>query len=154
MRALRLPLDTASAHDVVMSGPFDPNSLTMTELVGDAVASVSPDATLHEVADVLCDGGFGAVVVGDGSTPDGLVSERDLVRALSERYDPATTTAAQLAATDLRWVAPGATVAEVASEMMNSWVRHLLVGTDGTLIGIVSARDIIGAYAAADDQLG
>ncbi len=137
-----------------MNGPFDPSALTMTQLVGDAVASVAPDATLSEVADVLCDGGFGAVVLGDGARPSGLVSERDLVRALAERKDPARTTAAEIAATDLRWVAPEATVAEVAAEMMNSWVRHLLVGSDGLLTGIVSARDIIGAYAAADEQLG
>lgn len=137
-----------------MSGPFDPSALTMNELVGDAVASVEPGATLHEVADVLCDGGYGAVVVGDGERPDGLLSERDLVRALSERRDPSTTTAAELATTELRWVSPDATLGEVAGEMMNSWVRHLLVGEGGRLVGIVSARDVIGAYAAADDQLG
>jgi CBS domain-containing protein len=38
----------------------------------------------------------------------------------------------------------------VATEMMEHWARHALVEEDGRLVGIVSARDLLGAYAAAD----
>jgi CBS domain-containing protein len=39
---------------------------------------------------------------------------------------------------------------EVATQMMERYVRHVLVEEDGRLIGIVSARDLLGAYALSD----
>ena len=47
------------------------------------------------------------------------------------------------------WCDESATVGEVATEMMEQYVRHVLVERDGDLIGIVSARDLLGAFAAA-----
>jgi CBS domain-containing protein len=41
-------------------------------------------------------------------------------------------------------------VAEVAEEMMEHYVRHVLVEDAGRVVGIVSARDLLGAYAAAE----
>ena len=36
--------------------------------------------------------------------------------------------------------------------MMNNWVRHVLVGSGGSMVGIVSARDLIGVYASSVDE--
>lgn len=135
-----------------MADVFDPSSLQIGALVGDPVARIRPDATLLEVADVLHEAEVGALVLGDGDRPEGVVSERDLVRALAERRDPATTTAAEVARGELLWVEPEASVAEVANEMMNNWVRHVLVGADRKLVGIVSVRDLVGAYASAEED--
>jgi CBS domain-containing protein len=41
-------------------------------------------------------------------------------------------------------------MAEVAEEMMDCYVRHVLVEDGGRLVGIVSARDLLGAYVSAD----
>jgi CBS domain-containing protein len=92
----------------------------------------------------------GALVVSDGDGAAGIVSERDIVGALAKRRDPATTRARDVASTTLVWCDAEATVAEVAEEMMECYVRHVLVEDDGRLVGIVSARDLLGAYASAD----
>jgi CBS domain-containing protein len=39
-----------------------------------------------------------------------------------------------------------ATVAEIAELMMERYIRHVLVEDDGVLVGVVSARDLLGAY--------
>lgn len=119
-------------------------------LIGDPVATVAPEATLLEVADALASAGVGALVVGDGEKADAIVSERDLVSALAERRDPGTTRARDVAHSTLVWCDAEATVAEVAAKMMDSYVRHVLVEEDGRLVGVVSARDLLGVYAAAD----
>ena len=120
-------------------------------LVTDTVASISPQATLLDAADLLAARDVGVLVVGDGGRPpEAVVSERDLVRALAARRDPATTPVRAVAHTDLIWCDVEATLAEVANEMMDRYVRHVLVEEDGRLVGIVSARDLLGAYAAAD----
>lgn len=114
------------------------------------VVRVAPDATLHEVADALVDAGVGALVVGEGDRAEAIVSERDLVIALAGRRDPATTTAADIANDTLVWCDAEAPIAEVAELMMTRYVRHVLVERDGRLVGIVSARDLLGAFAGGE----
>jgi CBS domain-containing protein len=136
-----------------MSGPIGPNDLPVSALVGDAVRRIAATATLTEVAATLTEAEIGVVVVGDGAVPTGVVSERDIVRAVAEGRDLDATTASDVAHTELRWVQPDTTVGEVAVEMMDNWVRHVLVGEAGSMVGIVSMRDLIGVYAASDEQL-
>jgi CBS domain-containing protein len=133
-----------------MTGPTLPSSLPISALIGDRVARVGPRATLHEVADAMAAAGVGALVVGDLDQPSGIVTERDLAGALAARLDPATTRAGDIAHTSLVWCDAEATVAEVATEMMTAYVRHVLVEEDGRLVGVVSARDLLGAYASDD----
>ena len=64
--------------------------------------------------------------------------------------DPATTRASDVAHRTLVWCDAEATVTEVATEMMECYIRHVLVEEDGRLVGIVSARDLLGAYASGD----
>jgi CBS domain-containing protein len=86
----------------------------------------------------------------DGDGVRGVVSERDMVHAIAAGYDPATTAVAEIAQTDLVWCDASATVAEVAQEMMDRYIRHVLVEEEGRLVAIVSARDLLGAYASAE----
>lgn len=128
------------------------SDLQISVLAAENVARVSPNATLLEVADALTASETGALVVGDGTSVEAVISERDLARALAARRDPATTLAIDVANRSLVWCDATATVSEVANEMMDRYVRHVLVEEEGQLIGIVSARDILGAYAAAADD--
>jgi len=131
--------------DVSNSGP-----LTVSVLTGAPVARVAADATLHEVAFLMAASDVGALVLGDGDEPVGIVTERDLVAALDERRDPARTTAGEIASTRLVWCDGDATMPEVAEVMLERYVRHVLVEDEGRLAGIVSARDLLGAYVASD----
>jgi signal-transduction protein with cAMP-binding, CBS, and nucleotidyltransferase domain len=82
----------------------------------------------------------------------GILSERDLARAVAERRNVATTKARDIAHSTIVWCDMTATVAEVAAEMMDRYVRHVLVEEEGNLAGIVSARDLLGVYATADAE--
>ena len=135
-----------------MTDTANAGSTQVSVLVGSPIARVAPDATLHEVADALVAAGVGALVVSNRASDGaaGIVSERDIVGALAERRDPATTRASDVAHRTLVWCDAEATVTEVATEMMECYVRHVLVEEDGRLVGIVSARDLLGAYASGD----
>ena len=127
-------------------------SMPVGALIGGPVTRVDPDMPVTEVAQALTTGGIGAVVVGDGDTVSGIVSERDVTHAVAAGLDLAATSAIDIAHTSLLWCDLTATVAEVASEMMDQWVRHILVEEDGQLVGIVSARDLLGVYATAEEE--
>ena len=129
-------------------------SLPITAIAGDAVIHVDPGTTLVEVARLLTDRAIGAVLVGpDPDHADGILTERDLVRAMAEAADPAAAIAQEVASTDLVWCDAEATVAEVAELMMERYVRHVLVEDGGALAGIVSARDLLGVYVSGDFEL-
>ena len=95
-----------------------PTIFPFAALIGDEVARVPGHASLVDVAAALTEREIGIVAVGDGDLPDGVVSERDIVRAVARGRDLTATTAMDVAHTELRWVEPDATVGEVATEMM------------------------------------
>ncbi|HEX4982121.1 MAG TPA: CBS domain-containing protein [Ilumatobacteraceae bacterium] len=136
-----------------MSDMGDPGALRIDVLIGDTVVCVVPTATLREVANVLIDDGISAVVVGSQERPVGIVSEHDIVRAVADGAD-SSTTAADIAHTQLFWSEASSSVAEVATQMMDQYVRHILVEDEGRLAGIVSARDLLGVYAISEGLPG
>ncbi len=137
-----------------------PGSLPVSAVVADDVVHLAPDVTVAAVADALVSGDVGLVVLtkegrgaGQDATKDdvvGVVSERDLARAVAQRLPVESAPALDIAGTHLVWCSASATVAEVAVEMFEHYVRHALVEDDGRFVGIVSARDLLGVYAAAD----
>lgn len=133
-----------------MSDPGSAGLMPVSAFIAGPVARISPTATLSEVAVALTSADIGALVVGDGQDVAGIISERDLVRALAADLVPSMTRAIDVATTELAWCDLTATVSEAANEMLEHYVRHLLVEEDGDLVGLVSARDLLGAYASAD----
>jgi CBS domain-containing protein len=130
-------------------------SIPISTVTGDPVARVAAEATVADVANAMVAENVGAIVVGDDKLPTALVSERDIVRVVAAGKDPATVRAVDVASTKLVWCDAEATVDEVANRMMERYIRHVLVERDGTLAGIVSARDLLGVYSAdADLDLG
>lgn len=122
----------------------------MSALTADVVRSVPPDVNLFAVARTLTEADVGVLVVKDQDQTVGVVSERDVVRALGTGKDPMLTCAIDIAQQSIVWCDDTASVAEVAEEMMERYVRHVLVESDGDLTGVISARDLLGVYASAD----
>ena len=137
-------------HGRGMTDVSEIGSFPITALAADEVAHIEPDATLEELAAALRDADVSLLAVTDGDELVGVASERDVAHAIADGRAPRSTTARDVASSSIVWVDATATVAEVANLMMEQYVRHVLVEDDGTLVGVVSARDLLGAYAAAD----
>jgi CBS domain-containing protein len=136
-----------SAADPVFSG----GRASVRIYMADVVAHIDPDATMQQVVDELDADEVGLLLVGTAEKVVGVVSERDLVRMLAAHRDLVATKAVDVATTTPVWCDVDATVHEVAELMMEHYVRHVLVREDGRLVGIVSARDLLGAYTAAPE---
>jgi CBS domain-containing protein len=116
--------------------------------VSDELICIDPDATLHQVAKRLAATGVGALVVMDGDRVAGIVSERDVVHAEASGKDLESTTAAELGTRRVVTCSPDTTIHAAAELMMEHYVRHLLVEDRSGLLGMISARDLLGAYAS------
>lgn len=111
----------------------------------DKLVRVAADATVNSIAETIDDNDVGAVVVGL-DTIVGIVSERDLVRAVAAHQNLSVLRASDVASTELVYCDARASIDAAAELMLARYVRHLLVENDGVVIGIVSARDLLGAF--------
>jgi CBS domain-containing protein len=136
--------------DTITSFPSAGGAAPVSMFASDAVIALPPGTTVQAVADELDGDQIGLVVLGSLGDVEAVVSERDVVRAVAEGLDPLDTPAEAVASTKLVWCDESATVGEVAELMMAEYVRHVLLEADGQLVGIVSARDLLGAYAMAE----
>jgi CBS domain-containing protein len=112
---------------------------------GAGVATVTSAATVGEVVAELARHRVGALVVSpDGRRIEGIVSERDIVRHLSEvRGDLLGEPVSAIMSTEVRTCAPGDDVESLMQLMTDRRIRHVPVVTDGVLVGIVSIGDVV-----------
>jgi CBS domain-containing protein len=112
---------------------------------GGQVTTVPPDTTVRRLVAVLDEQRIGAVVVSrDGTSVDGIVSERDVVRALARRGAAALSEPVTAIYTaDVHTVRPETELEEVARMMTERRIRHAPVTVDGALRGIVSIGDVV-----------
>ncbi len=112
---------------------------------GDGVATIDPGADVRSLLALLAEHNIGAVVVStDGETIEGIVSERDVVRRLSE-HDAALLgePVSSIMTTTVRTCEPGDLVDDLRGTMTEHRIRHLPVVRDGRLVGIVSIGDVV-----------
>jgi CBS domain-containing protein len=134
-----------------MADTTNAGDMPISTLMADTVVRVGPAASLLEVAQALTDNDVGILVVSENNEKVlGVVSERDVVHAVAAGCDPLGTCANDIAHVEVSWSDATATVAEVAAEMMEQYIRHVLVEADGRVVGVVSGRDLLGAYASFD----
>lgn len=112
---------------------------------GSDVISVSPQAAIMDVASVLAENKIGAVLVmGSSSKPDGIISERDIVRALSQKgSDVASAKVSEFMTRELITCGPDSTIDQIMSLMTQGRVRHLPVLDNGKLCGMISIGDVV-----------
>jgi CBS domain-containing protein len=112
---------------------------------GTRVVTVPPDTTVQRLVMVLAEHRIGAVVVsGDGTSVDGIVSERDIVRALALRGTAVMSEQVTAIYTaEVHTVTPETELDDVARMMTERRVRHAPVTVDGRLRGIVSIGDVV-----------
>jgi CBS domain-containing protein len=115
---------------------------TVAEVMNTNVLTVDPTASIGEAAEKMMDGGVGAVVVmEDGVRLTGIVTERDILRAVSQRARAAEARVRQWMTESVITIDPETTVQDAAKMMFEKNFRHLPVTTkDGRLLGIVSLR--------------
>lgn len=112
---------------------------------GDTVVTITPETDVAGLLRLLAEHKIGAAVVSeDGSTVAGIVSERDIVRALAARgiavvYEPVSA----IATTDVHTVSPETPLEEVERLMTEGRFRHAPVVVDGALSGIISIGDVV-----------
>lgn len=109
---------------------------------GGTVLTLPATATVAELLDMLDDNRIGAVVVVDGESVVGIVSERDVVHHLRGGRDQSAELS-DLMTTSVQTCSLEDDLTHLATTMTEGRFRHLPVVQDGTLQGIISIGDVV-----------
>jgi CBS domain-containing protein len=113
---------------------------------GHVVASVAPDALVEDIVGELTTRRIGAVLVIEGDSVVGVVSERDVVRGLAgHQGEVLKLRARDIMTSPVITISPSDTVAGAMELMTGRRIRHLPVVESGRLVGLVSIGDLVKA---------
>lgn len=118
---------------------------SMLRAKGGSVGTIRPDTTVRQLCDKLKAMRVGALVVSeDGERILGIVSERDVVRAIAASgQDILDRGVTEIMTADVVTCGPGDAIGDLMIMMTENRVRHLPVTENGKMIGLVSIGDVV-----------
>jgi CBS domain-containing protein len=113
--------------------------------LGGDIVCIEPTADLAAATKVLSTHRIGAVLIrGAGGRIAGILSERDIVRALSEHgADALAQPVGQVMTRDVATCGEDDSVASIMERMTAGKFRHLPVVAEGELVGLISIGDVV-----------
>jgi CBS domain-containing protein len=117
--------------------------------MSDRVLTVNPGLSLRDVAKAMARRRVGAAVVIDLEQPGpGIITERDILDSVGAGQDPDNEQVSEHLSADLTFAAPDWSLERAAEAMVRGGFRHLVVVDGGTMVGILSMRDIVRVWVS------
>jgi CBS domain-containing protein len=116
---------------------------TIRDLMTSEVLTVAPEDTVGEAAEKMVARGVGSVLVSDYGRLIGILTERDLLRAVADRIHSSEARVREWMTREPITVTPDTPAEDAARTMLEHGFRHLPVVDGEQTIGIVSLRDVL-----------
>jgi CBS domain-containing protein len=130
--------------------------MQVADLMTSAALTDAPDDTLAEASARMWQQQTGSLLILEEDRLIGIVTERDVLRAVAEGNDPKSTSLRDLMTKDPVTVPPDSNLRDAAQIMFEKWFRHLPVvdETTGRVVGIISLRDLLTLVAEGMEEPG
>ncbi len=122
--------------------------MQVQDVMTQATVTESPGDSLRSAAEHMWRQQTGSLLITENGRLTGIITERDLLRAVALGADPDRSSVDEVMTADPFTVPPDMPLQEAAREMAVRWIRHLPVVAGGRLVGVVSMRDVTGVFAA------
>jgi len=123
--------------------------MKISEIMTQAAVTDSSEDTLKEACDKMRHSQTSSILIMDGERMIGIVTERDVVKAVAQGLDPKETRVKDLMTTDIVTIGPMTRLKEAAELMATKWIRHLPIVEGSKVVGMISQRDLTGVLAKA-----
>jgi len=120
----------------------------VADVMTEASVTESPTDTLRAAAETMWSQQTGSLVVTDGGRMVGIITERDILKAVAHGVDLGAKTVADAMTKNVITTEPNEALRDAARRMAAQWIRHLPVLSDDQIVGMLSMRDVTGVFAA------
>ena len=127
---------------------------TLADIVTPNFITVAPEDTLGEVAERMTRQNTGAVVVKDFGRMIGILTERDMLRAMAARVHTSDARVRQWMTADPMTATADMTLDDAAQVMLDNGFRHLPVVDGSNVLGVVSLRRVMGGRRQPAPEAG
>ena len=117
--------------------------MTLGDFMSREVLSVAPEDTIGEAAQLMADANVGSSVVLEHGRLIGILTERDLLRAMAQRVHPSEARVREWMTAEPLAVSESTSADEAARLMVENGFRHLPVVDGDRTLGVVSLRDVM-----------
>lgn len=126
---------------------------TLLEKKGSAVWSIAPDAKVYNALELMAEKNIGALLVIDGEKLIGVVSERDYARKIILKGKASKDVpVSEIMSSPVITVAPSASLDDALGVMCENHIRHVPVVAEGSILGVLSMRDVMTAIIEKQDD--
>jgi CBS domain-containing protein len=127
--------------------------MKVSDLMTKAAVTDAADDTLAEAASKMRANSTGSLLIMEGNSLSGIVTERDVLKVVGEGQDPKNVSLRDVMTKDPVTVSPDSSIQDAAKIMFDKWFRHLPVTTgDGKVVGIISMRDLLTLVSQGMDE--
>ena len=127
--------------------------MNVSDIMTQASITDAPSDCLKDAASLMWSQQTGSLLVMDGDELVGIITERDVMKAIAREMDVKTTPVSEIMTRDVLTVGANTSLHEAARHMAARWIRHLpVVDDDGKVVGMVSQRDLVGVFAALSND--
>jgi CBS domain-containing protein len=117
--------------------------MTIGDFMSRDVLSAAPEDTIGEAAQLMADANVGSSVVLEHGRLIGILTERDLLRAMAQRVHPSEARVREWMTAEPVAVSESTSADEAARLMVENGFRHLPVVDGDRTLGVVSLRDVM-----------
>lgn len=130
---------------------MDWEDIPVSEVMSSPIREAEGEMQATEAARLLCEERIGSVLV--RGTPDGILTDTDIVRAVKDGKDPSATTVAELRSSPVVTVGVDAELQHAAELMDEHRIKRLVVTEDEEPVGVVSTTDLIGCLSPELEEI-
>ncbi len=126
---------------------FNYSSIKVQDIMTRALITVNPNTTALQVAKMMEQGGIGAVIVKDGDSLVGIVTDRDYATKIAANNLSTDTPVEKIMSSPLITINQGEPISAAAETMANKKIRKLAVSDNGNITGIITSTDLVNQLA-------
>jgi CBS domain-containing protein len=137
-----------TASDLVSSLPEVPETeVTVDDYMTKEVVTANEKTPVASIAKIMGDERIGSVIITSKEKPFGIFTERDLLTTFLAKGKPLLAKVGKEASSPLITISAGTSVHRAAAVMVLKKIRRLPIVTEEKIVGIITARDLVEAYA-------
>jgi CBS domain-containing protein len=121
------------------------DELTAADVMARRFVTAEPEDTLGELAEHLAAADAGSALIVEFGRLTGILTSRDIVRAVAERVHPSEGRVREWMSADPATASPDLPIDDAARLMLEGGFHHLPVAEEGRPVGVVGLRSVVGA---------